>query len=249
MNKIYAMIPARYQSTRFPGKPLADICGKPMIQWVYERIKAVKEICEIFVATDDVRIKRCVEGFSGKCIMTSKEHVSGTDRLAECVELLGLDENDIVLNVQGDEPLIQEKMVYELMSTMEHTVAEMGTLKERILETEKIEDPNIVKVITDVDGYALYFSRCPIPYNRIKAENIPYYRHVGVYAYKTRFLKTFVKLPRSIAERTESLEQLRVLENGYKINVRETHCLSVGVDTPEQLREAELIIKSGFAFD
>lgn len=244
MDKVVAIIPARYQSSRFPGKPLALICGKPMIQWVYERTSNVSCLDEVYVATDDERIKACVDSFGGKCLMTSSHHESGTDRLAECVKLLGLDDSDIVLNIQGDEPLIEEQMILDLISTMNGKV-DMGTLKELITLQEDIENANIVKVVTDLDDNAMYFSRYPIPYNRGNETDIKYYRHVGVYAYRVEFLKVFSKMPKSQYEKIECLEQLRALENGYKIKVKTTNSSSMGVDIPEQIQQVEQMLKKG----
>lgn len=241
MKKIVAVIPARYQSSRFPGKPLALINGQPMIQWVYERVGKVRELDAIYVATDDKRIYDCVMNFGGKCLMTSSAHESGTDRLAECVELLELDDTDIVLNIQGDEPLIKEDMILDLISTMDGN-ADMGTLKELIVSKDDIENTNIVKVVTDLRDNAMYFSRYPIPYNRGKLDVINYYRHVGVYAYRVKFLREFSKLPKSQYERIECLEQLRALENGYKIRVKETSSSSMGVDVPGQIQQVEIIL-------
>lgn len=243
MEKIIALIPARYQSSRFPGKPLALINQKPMIQWVYEKVNNVEDISETYVATDDERIAECVRKFYGRALMTSPSHESGSDRLAECAGLLGLEDNDIILNIQGDEPLIQETMICELISTIKNTDVYMGTLKEKITCIEDLENPNIVKVISDVKGNAVYFSRLPIPYNRNHLDDFVYYRHVGAYAYRAGFLKEFTKWPKSYLEKMESLEQLRVLENGYRICVRETNCSSVGVDTVEQLKIVENILK------
>lgn len=244
MDKVVAIIPARYQSSRFPGKPLALICGKPMIQWVYERTSNVSCLDEVYVATDDERIKACVDSFGGKCLMTSEQHESGTDRLAECVERLGLDDLDIVLNIQGDEPLIEEQMILDLISTMNGKV-DMGTLKELITSQEDIENANIVKVVTDLDDNAMYFSRYPIPYNRGNETDIKYYRHVGVYAYRVKFLKVFSKMSKSKYEKIECLEQLRALENGYKIKVKTTNSSSMGVDIPEQIQQVEQMLKKG----
>lgn len=243
MNKIIAIIPARYQSSRFPGKPLAQINGKPMIQWVYERVSSIQKISQTYVATDDERIAECVQQFDGEAIMTSAKHESGSDRLAECIEILKLNEDDIILNIQGDEPLIQEIMVQELISTISDQDVYMGTLKERITNVDDIENPNIVKVITDVNDNAVYFSRYPVPYDRSGLKDLVYYRHVGVYAYRVFFLKRFTQLPKSYLEIAESLEQLRVLENSYKIRVLETQCSSIGVDTVEQLKLVEEIMR------
>lgn len=241
MKRIIAVIPARYQSSRFPGKPLALINGKSMIQRVYERVSEVDELDAIYVATDDKRIYDCVMGFGGRCLMTSATHESGTDRLAECVGLLELDDTDIVLNIQGDEPLIKEDMIIDLISTMDGN-ADMGTLKEFIVSKDDIENTNIVKVVTDSQDNAMYFSRYPIPYNRGKIDDVNYYRHVGVYAYRAKFLREFSKLPKSQYERIECLEQLRALENGYKIRVKETLSSSMGVDVPEQIQQVEKIL-------
>lgn len=241
--RIIAIIPARYQSSRFPGKPLAVLNGKPMIQWVYETVNNIENILETYVATDDERILECVESFDGKAIMTSSEHRSGTDRISECIDILKLQKDDIILNIQGDEPLIQKEMIDELISTIKDTEFYMGTLKEKINSIEEIENPNIVKVITDINNNAIYFSRNPIPHCRGKIGDISYYRHVGIYAYKVYFLKKYINLPPSMLEISESLEQLRVIENGYKIKVKETKCSSIGVDTIEQLRLAEKIMK------
>ena len=238
MCKKIAIIPARYQSSRFPGKPLALICGKPMIQWVYERTVNVSCLDEVYVATDDDRIKKCVEEFGGKCLMTSLNHESGTDRLAECVQILELQDTDIVLNIQGDEPLIEEQMIMDLLSTMNQN-EDMGTLKELIISQDDVENTNIVKVVTDLQDNALYFSRYPIPYNRGNVSDIKYYRHVGVYAYRVSFLKKFAKMPKSEYETIECLEQLRALENGYKIKVKATNSSSMGVDVPEQIEQME----------
>lgn len=243
MDKIVAIIPARYQSSRFPGKPLAQINGKPMIQWVYERVSSIQKISQTYVATDDERIAECVQQFNGEAIMTSAKHESGSDRLAECIEILKLNEDDIILNIQGDEPLIQEIMVQELISTISDQGVYMGTLKERITNVDDVENPNIVKVITDVNNNAIYFSRYPVPYDRSGLKDLVYYRHVGAYAYRVFFLKRFTQLPKSCLEIAESLEQLRVLENGYKIRVLETQCSSIGVDTVEQLKLVEEIMR------
>lgn len=240
--KTAALIPARYQSTRFPGKPLALICGKPMIQWVYESVNAVSELDMVYVATDDKRIYDCVEEFGGKAIMTSDKHQCGTERIAECADLLSLSDEDIVLNIQGDEPLIMEQTIKDLISTMENGVL-AGTLREKILNPDDVLDPNIVKVISDKNDNAIYFSRYPIPYNRSKTADTDYYRHIGVYAYKVSFLKQYAAMEKTPLEITESLEQLRILENGYKIKVKETTSSSFGVDTPEQIEQAEKLIK------
>lgn len=239
MENIFAIIPARYQSSRFPGKPLALILGKPMIQWVYEKVNCVKSVSSVYVATDDKRIAECVRQFGGNAIMTSADHESGTDRIAECVDVLKLKDEDIVLNIQGDEPLIQEGMIHELISTIEDKNVYAGTLKEQIMNREEKENVNIVKVITDIEDNAIYFSRYPIPYKRKEEKTVIYYRHVGVYAYRVFFLRKFSRLPKSHLEESECLEQLRIIENGYRIKVKETKYSSLGVDTVEQLEYVE----------
>ena len=241
--KIIVIIPARYQSTRFPGKPLALLNKKPMIQWVYENVNGMEDVCETYVATDDERILNCVNGFNGKAIMTSSKHRSGTERICECVNMLKLNENDIILNIQGDEPLIQKQMVQELISTIKGSEFYMGTLKEKIKNIDDIVNTNIVKVVTDINDNAIYFSRSPIPCYREKTEKMFYYRPVGVYAYRVGFLKEYIKLIPSALEAAESLEQLRVIENGLRIKVKETRCSSIGVDTKEQLQQVEEIMK------
>ena len=243
MSKTIAIIPARYQSSRFPGKPLALIKNKPMIQWVFEGVCGVKKLDAVYVATDDRRIKDCVGGFGGEAIMTSPKHESGSDRLAECVDILELDNDDVVLNIQGDEPLINSIIVEELLSTMKDNNF-MGTLKEVIIHKEDIENPNIVKVITDLNNDAIYFSRSIIPFLRNQSEELKYYRHLGLYAYKAGFLKEFTSWPKSLLEKTEGLEQLRALEHGIKIRVAETKSKTMGVDIPEQIRIVENMMES-----
>lgn len=239
--KIIGVIPARYNSSRFPGKPLAEILGKPMIWWVYNNISRVSQLDDLFIATDDKRIFDAVEDFDGKAVMTSLEHTCGTERIAECVERLSLEDNDIVLNIQGDEPLLCAEMVMDLLKAFESPGVYMGTLKKPLNSKKEIENPNIVKVICDLNGDALYFSRSAIPYVRDKS--LEYYKHIGLYGYRKWFLKKFCKMARTPLENAESLEQLRVLENGYKIRVIETGYDSIGVDTPEQLSEVEQLLR------
>ena len=238
MGKVVAVIPARYESSRFPGKPLARILGKPMIQWVYERVSLTEEINTIFVATDDQRIADCVTSFGGKAIMTG-ECNSGTDRVYEAVK--GQD-CDIVVNVQGDEPTIKYQEICELLSAFNDESVYMATLKKRIDIKSEIDNSNVVKVVTDLNGNALYFSRNRIPFNR-SGEPTDYYRHVGMYAYRMDFLKKFVELEESKNEKTEKLEQLRALDNGYKIRVLETQFENYGVDVPEDIENAERLLK------
>jgi len=236
--KIVAIIPARFSSSRFPGKPLALIAGKPMIQYVYERTCGARSVDEVFVATDDERIFDAVEMFGGKAIMTSSEHTCGTDRLAQSASILNLEDDDLVLNIQGDEPLIRPEMIEDLIACFDDPGVLMGTLKKRIEDVEELANPNVVKVITDVNDYAIYFSRFCLPYER-DGKGGDHYKHIGVYGYRKKFLLKFSEMPKSSLEQAESLEQLRVIENGYKIKVRETKYNSKGVDTPEQLKDIE----------
>lgn len=236
--KIIAIIPARYQSSRFPGKPLALIKGKPMIQWVYENVSKVQQLDNVYVASDHERIINTVHSFGGMALMTSINHTCGTDRLAECVNILNLDDEDIILNIQGDEPLIKPEMIQELISLFDSKDVYMGTLKKKIEEDNELYDPNVVKVTTDIKGNAIFFSRYAIPYDRDNC-SVSHYKHIGIYAYKKFFLLQYNRLKKTELELAESLEQLRVVENGYKIRVKETMYQSIGVDTPEQIRLVE----------
>ena len=251
--KILAVIPARWASTRFPGKPIADILGKPMVQWVSEQAQKANLITEVVIATDDKRIYDVVLDFGGKAVMTSPSHQSGTDRVAEAVRNL---ECDIVVNVQGDEPLIPseniDRVIKPLLDSGELSVS---TLMTAIHSRSEMLDPNICKVVVDNVGCALYFTRAPIPYNRdygcmnkSKIDNemganqmILGYKHIGVYAYRKSFLLKFSNMKTSQLENTEKLEQLRILENRYLIQVVETEQNSIGVDHPNDL---DKIIKS-----
>ena len=239
MNKIIAVIPARYLSSRFPGKPLAKIKDKPMIQWVYEAVSRVKEIDEIYVATDDIRILECVREFNGRCIMTSDKHNSGSDRIAECVSKINIEDNDIILNIQGDEPMIKSEMISQLISAFDDDNVYMATLKKETNDYNEINNTNVVKVVTDINDNAIYFSRNIIPNNREKIESVKYYKHIGVYAYRKSFLLKYTSLPEGKLESIEKLEQLRVIENGYKIRVLETEYQTVGVDLPEHISLVE----------
>ncbi|MCI9259584.1 MAG: 3-deoxy-manno-octulosonate cytidylyltransferase [Romboutsia sp.] len=241
MKKVVAVIPARYASSRFPGKPLAKIHDKPMIQWVYERVKGVEGITDVYVATDDERIFDTVECFGGKVIMTSKDHKSGTDRISEAISKID-DDIDIVLNIQGDEPMIKKEMISQLISAFDDESVNMATLKKRLYDEDDINNPNIAKVITDVNNDATYFSRSTIPYNRDGKDDIKYFKHIGVYGYKKDFLMKFSNLKKSNLEELEQLEQLRVIENGYKIRVIETEYESIGVDLPEHIDKVESLL-------
>lgn len=230
--KAVCVIPARYASTRLPGKPLKLIAGKPMIERVYEQAKKAKTLCDVIVATDDIRVFDAVKNFGGKAAMTRTDHKSGTDRLAEVAQ--NYQDADIVINVQGDEPMIPPEIIDALVNVfLDNKDLQMATMKCPMQE-EEYNDPAAVKVVTDLNGYALYFTRSLAPYPRNK-ENLKVYKHVGIYAYRRDFLLKFAKLQQTPLELTESLEQLRALENGIKIKVLESDFRGVGVDTPEDL--------------
>ena len=235
MKNIVAVIPARYQSSRFPGKPLAMIAGKPMIQRVYEQVKQAVGIDEVVVATDDERIYNTVRQFNGKAVMTG-ECSCGTERVYEATK-----DNicNIIINVQGDEPLIKPKMIEELVSVFANNDVVMATLCKEIVDENEVNNPNIVKVIRDKNDDALYFSRYPIPFNRDGRNDIKYYKHIGIYGYTKDFLKEYVSMEKSSLEIAENLEQLRVLENGYKIKIKETIYDSIGVDRQEDIIKIE----------
>ncbi len=244
--EVVAIIPARYKSNRFEGKPLASICGKPMIQHVVERAKKVKLLSRIVVATDDIRIGECVESFGGEFVLTRDDHVSGTDRLAEAAEKIGISEHDIVVNIQGDQPLFPEEIVEQVARPLlDDPALPMSTLMYKIIRKEEINDPNHVKTVFDRDNYALYFSRAPIPFQRNPedTETPTYYKHLGFYAYRKGFLLSFVALPEGEWERFEKLEQLRALEFGYRIKVTLTEHDSIEVDTVEDLKRVEAFLK------
>lgn len=235
------IIPARYASTRFPGKPLVDIQGKTMIQRVYEQAKKALE--QVYVATDDERIAREVKRFGGNVVITSENHQSGTERLAEAVQTIRKktkQQFDIVINIQGDEPYIQPEQIEEIKSCFNEQGTEIGTLVKAIDKNEDIFDPNKPKVMLDKDMNAICFSRSPIPYLRNTEKEQwhlkhTFYRHIGMYAYKTETLLRLTQLEQTPLELAESLEQLRWLENGYQIKVAKTNFDSVGIDTPEDL--------------
>jgi 3-deoxy-manno-octulosonate cytidylyltransferase (CMP-KDO synthetase) len=246
--KIVAIIPARYDSVRFPGKALVNIQGKPMIQHVYERTSQVSLFQHVLVATDDVRIQDAVRKFGGAVRMTSKNHKTGTDRLAEVAQSL---DADIVVNVQGDEPLIQPAMIAQAIHpVVDDPDVTIGTLKHKIEYPDDLFDPNVVKVITDRDDRAIYFSRSPIPHIKGKDmrqegfRSVTFYRHIGLYVYRREFLLTFPGLPQTPLEIAEGLEQLRALEHGYFIKVVETPYESMGVDTPEDLKKVLNIMRN-----
>ncbi len=235
MKNIVAVIPARYQSLRFPGKPLAIIAGKPMIQRVYEQVKQVQGISTVIVATDDKRIYDTVNGFQGSAVMTGKCNC-GSERVYEAIKDYPC---DIVINVQGDEPLIKPKMIEELISAFEDDNVSMATLCKKIHNSDDIANPNIVKVVRNKNDDALYFSRYAIPFNREKQNRINFFKHIGIYGYTKNFLKEYVQIGEMPLETIENLEQLRVLESGYKIRVVETLYDSMGVDMPEDISKIE----------
>ena len=242
--QVIAIIPARYKSNRFPGKPLALISGKPMIQHVVERAREVDLLTQVVVATDDSRIADCVESFGGEFVMTRDDHVSGTDRLAEAAAALGVSDNDIVVNIQGDQPLFPPEIIEQVTRPLlEDPELPMSTLIYKIVRKEEINDPNHVKTVFDRDHNALYFSRSAIPFQRNPEQGTPtYYKHLGVYGYRKNFLLTFVGLPEGEWEHFEKLEQLRALEFGYRIKVVLTAHDSVEVDTREELSRVEELI-------
>ena len=242
--KVRGIIPARYSSTRLPGKPLKDIGGKTMIQRVYERVKETKLLDKIIVATDDRRIKEEVEKFNAKAIMTSVSHPNGTSRIAEVIQDIDV---DIVINIQGDEPFIRSEIIDELVEIlMKDENIPMATLCCEIKNKEKFTNENVVKVVRDINSYALYFSRSLIPYPR-KEINFKVFEHIGIYGYRKSFLKEFVKLKDTPLSIIESLEQLKALEYGTKLFVVETkyEYNALSIDTPEDLEEARKIIKEG----
>ncbi len=234
---VFGIIPARYASTRFPGKPLAEINGKPMVQLVYERVQS-SEVHDLAVATDDERIADCVRGFGGKVVMTSPDHASGTDRCGEAAKAMHPNDNDVVINIQGDEPLISPREIHLLARAFEDRTVQIATLVNPFLDGELLRNPNVVKVVKAKNGNVLYFSRLPIPYLRENATPPKnYFRHIGIYAYRYEVLRQIVQLPTSELENSEKLEQLRWLENGYTIRALECDYQGIGVDTPEDLEK------------
>lgn len=241
--KFLGVIPARYESTRLPKKPLKDICGHSMIEWVYKR--AMKSnLDEVIIATDSQEVFDEVKRFGGEVILTDKNHLNGTSRIAEVCEKIT--DYNVIINVQGDEPLIEPDMINSLIDVFKKEESlKMATLKHKLHKKEDIENPNFVKVITDRDDYAIYFSRSVIPYPRNENLDI-YFKHVGIYGYKREFVLEYSKMESTPLENSESLEQLRVLENGYKIKVLETPFEIIGVDTKEELEKVRnYIVEKG----
>ena len=244
--KFIAIIPARYASTRFPGKPLAMLGGKPVIQRVYEQATAV--LGEAYVATDDERIFQAVEAFGGRAVMTRSDHRSGTDRIEEAAEKIQTNA-DVIINVQGDEPFIQASQIKTLMHLFDDPTTQIGTLGKRFETMEAAKNPNSPKIVCDRRGFALYFSRSVIPFVRGKEESTwmehyPFLKHLGIYACRRKALHEVTQLAQTPLEIAESLEQLRWLENGYRIRVGITDVETVGIDTPEDLQRAEEFLKT-----
>jgi len=243
--KSICVIPARYSSTRLPGKPLKEICGVPMIVRVWQRASRAKNVSEVIVATDDERILQAVEKFSGRAMMTRADHKTGTDRLAEVAEKFP--DAQIVVNVQGDEPLIEPSLIDELIAEFAADKnLQMATVATELTDVDEMNNPNNVKVVCDLRGDALYFSRSLIPYPR-NAGKSAVYKHIGIYAYRRNFLLNYAKMNPTPLEQSESLEQLRALENGYKIRVIKSSCRFVGVDTAEDLELVNEIYRRGDA--
>lgn len=248
MNAV-ALIPARYASSRFPGKALIDLGGKTMIQRVYERAASLSAFSEVIVATDDTRIVEAVRAFGGKAMMTSPAHRSGTDRCAELVRAMAK-RPDVVVNVQGDEPFLETAQLELVLGCFRTPDTQIATLVKKITDIETLENPNTPKVVSDREGRAIYFSRHPIPYLRGTAPahwltQTDYYKHIGVYGYRTDILSEIVQLPLGRLEQAESLEQLRWLENGYTIRVAETTSESLAIDTPADLARVLAMMKAG----
>jgi 3-deoxy-manno-octulosonate cytidylyltransferase (CMP-KDO synthetase) len=245
------VIPARYASTRFPGKPLAPLKGIPIIQHVYENSIRARRADSVIVATDSETIFEKVLSFGGKAVMTSAAHPSGTDRTAEVALAV---EYDIIVNVQGDEPLVRPEMIDDVVAVLDDSRASIGTLAKRIEDPREIFDPNVVKVVFERNGFALYFSRAPIPYHRdewkdpcqaaVHGSRSTVYKHIGIYSYRREVLLRLTELEPSRLELLEKLEQLRALENGFIMKVMETQEETFGVDTPEDLERIEQWLNS-----
>ena len=236
MERIIGVIPARYQSSRFPGKPLADICGKPMIWWVYQQCMKVKELDALYVATDDGRIENVCRTLGMNVIMTDSSHKTGTDRVGEVARKI---EGDLFVNIQGDEPLIDPREIEEVIHIFDDRSVYFASLRVEITDPEEIQAASTVKVVVDSNSNALYLSRSPIPSNAKGRKPASVYRHVGIYAYKRDFLLKFTKMPQTELEIGEGIEPLRALEHGYKFRVKETKFTSIGVDYPEHIQRVE----------
>ena len=243
--KILGVIPARFASSRFPGKVLAQISSKSMLQHVYERASLARYLTATIIATDDERVYAAARSFGARVVMTRADHVSGTDRVAEAASA---ENAELVVNIQGDEPLIDPAAIDAAILPLAHDPEiVMGTLKKAIEDPREITDANVVKVVTDRNGDAIYFSRCPIPYRRDQAAPGTHFKHIGLYVYRRDFLLGYSALPVGPLEQAERLEQLRALENGYRIRVVETECESLGVDTPEDLERVCKLFEASMA--
>ncbi len=246
--KVVAMIPARYASSRMPGKPLAPILGKSMIQRVFEQTSRARSVDEVWVATDDERIRGAVEAFGGKAVMTSPDCASGTDRLAQAAETTGGHSSDIIVNVQGDQPFIDPVMIDEsVQPLLDDPDLPMATLIHPIHRAEDLADPGVVKTVVDVQGNGMYFSRSliPAPHNDVAHQ---VYEHVGLYVYRRDFLATLAGLPQTLLERVEGLEQLRVIEHGYKLRCvvtasKDSELSGFSIDTPDDIKRGEAMLK------
>jgi 3-deoxy-manno-octulosonate cytidylyltransferase (CMP-KDO synthetase) len=242
---VIGVIPARYLSTRFQAKMLADIMGKPMLQHVWERAKASRMLDELIIACDNEIIQKVAIEFGAKTLMTSKEHACGTDRISEVVNPLDV---KVVINIQGDEPLVHPMMIDNVArALLGDSSINMATIMKKIEDPALVVDPNVVKVVVDKNNFALYFSRAPIPYLAPNAEidDVTYYKHIGLYGYTKDFLFTYKNLPVSNLEKTEKLEQLRVLAEGFKIKLIETNFDTISVDTPEDLEKLKALLQKG----
>ena len=242
--KVLGVIPARYKSSRFEGKVIADLAGQPMIQHVWERAKKSQRLDDVLIACDDDRVARKAKAFGAKVAMTSPDHPSGSDRIAQVVSSLNV---EIVVNIQGDEPLLESTVIDQLVDALQDSKdCPVATVIRMIEDKRELDNPNIVKVVVDSQGVALYFSRAVIPFDRDgnQEERIEHYKHLGLYAYRKDFLLKFTQMPPSRLEMAEKLEQLRILEAGYKIKTIVTKFDTIGVDTPEDLKRVEKLLLS-----
>lgn len=241
MPKIVAVLPARYESTRYPGKPLVLIAGKPMIQWVYEQTKKATGMTDVFVATDSDKIKNAVEAFGGKAIMTASNHQTGTDRIIEAMKQI---DADIIVNVQGDEPTIDPRMIVQVFEPLvKDPSLEAATLMRKILNPEDVKNQNIVKITTNLKGDIITLSRSPIPFH-MKDSAVPTFQHLGLYAFKKSFLQQFGKWDQTPIEKTESIEIMRAIEHGVRFRAVETTFKSQDVNVPEDVAKVEALMKS-----
>ncbi len=241
--KIIAMIPARYDSTRFPGKLMKKLGGKSIISRTYEAAIHTELFDEVYVVTDSEIIKNEIERTGGKVVMSKREHECGSDRIAEAIEFMDI---DIVVNVQGDEPFIKKEplqAVLDVFKGRDSAKIDLASLMQEVMDWEQIADPNLVKVVVDYQNFALYFSRSPIPYPRDRQSGVRYFKHIGVYAFRKQALMDFYNLPMRRLEATEKLENLRYLEYGKKIKMVETEFKGIGIDTPEDLEKAKIFLQ------